>query len=230
MAFVNAYDRALDGVVRRTAALGREVERMLRDAMAALVRQDVDLARAIIERDDWVDDEDAGIESDVLDLISLQQPRQPDLRTLTALMRAGRDLERIADYSCDIAEVTVLLASTPYYKPLEDLPRLGELAAGMLHDAVMALETHDATRAEAVNRRDDAVDALYAALHQELVQQMQADPRVITQASQFTLVARYLERIADHAVNVAEMTVFQVRGGRGRPFHQSHLQESEDPP
>jgi phosphate transport system protein len=222
MAFVNAYDRALDRLVRRTAQLGREVERMLRDAMAALVRQDATLARAILERDDWVDDEDAGIEADVLDLISLQQPRQPDLRMLTALLRVGRDLERIADYSCDIAEVALMLAPEPYFKPLVDLPRLGALAADMVHDAVAALESRDIERAEALNRQDDRVDALYAELHQELVHRMEEHPEIIAQASQLTLVARYLERIADHAVNIAEMTVFQVRGGRGRPFHQAH--------
>jgi phosphate transport system protein len=222
MAFVNAYDRALENLLRRTASLGREVEGMLRQSMTALVRQDPELARAIMERDDYVDDEDAGIEADVLDLISLQQPRQPDLRLLAALMRVGRDLERVADYSCDIAEVAINLSEERYYKPLEDLPRMGDIAAAMLHDAVTALETQNRELAESINQRDDAADSLYARLYQELVHQMEGDPRTIAQASQLALVARYLERVADHAVNVAEVTVFQVQGGPGRPFHQPH--------
>lgn len=218
MPFVNAYVRALGSLIRRTASLGREVDRMLADALTALELQDRILAQAILERDDYVDDEDAGIEQDALELISLQQPRQEDLRMMAGLLRVGRDLERVADYSCDIAEVALALADESYYKPLNDLPRLGQMAREMLKQAIIALETHNSDLAKRVNDADDAVDALYVSLYQELVTAMEDNPKIIRQASHLALVARYLERIADHAVNVAEMTVFAVEGRR-RPFH-----------
>ena len=218
MPFVNAYVRALGSLIRRTASLGREVDRMLADALTALELQDRILAQAILERDDYVDDEDAGIEQDALELISLQQPRQEDLRMMAGLLRVGRDLERVADYSCDIAEVALALADESYYKPLNDLPRLGQMAREMLKQAIIALETHNSDLAKRVNDADDAVDALYVSLYQELVTAMEDNPKTIRQASHLALVARYLERIADHAVNVAEMTVFAVEGRR-RPFH-----------
>jgi phosphate transport system protein len=223
MGFVNAYDRALEALVQRTAHLGRAVEQMLRDALSALASRDLAQGRAVSAHDDWVDDEQVQIENAVLELISLQQPRQQDLRMLTALLRASRDLERIADYACDIAEVAEAVAGLPAGDAAVSarLAELGRMAADMVHDAVAALEQHDADQAQALNDRDDAVDALYATVRADLVAEMAARPALVEPLSQLLLVARYLERVADHAVNVAETTVFQVHGGGTRPFHHA---------
>jgi phosphate transport system protein len=204
MGFVNAYDRALEALVQRTAHLGRAVEQMLRDALSALASRDLAQGRAVSAHDDWVDDEQVQIENAVLELISLQQPRQQDLRMLTALLRASRDLERIADYACDIAEVAEAVAGLPAGDAAVSarLAELGRMAADMVHDAV-------------------AVDALYATVRADLVAEMAARPALVEPLSQLLLVARYLERVADHAVNVAETTVFQVHGGGTRPFHHA---------
>lgn len=220
MAFVSAYDRALASLVRRTVDLGREVEHMLHQALVALEDADAVLAASVRERDDYVDDEDTAIEADVLELISWQQPRQRDLRRLAAILRVGRDLERIADYSCDIADSAGALAALPRVVPFGDLTRLGWLARRMVHEALGTVESEDLSRAGAVNAEDDAVDRLYADVREDLVRRMERDPRAVRPATELLLVARYLERVGDHAVNIAETTVFTVEG-RGRPFHQS---------
>jgi phosphate transport system protein len=220
VAFVSAYDRALASLIRRTLDLGREVEHMLEQALVALEGADTVLATSVRERDDYVDDEDTAIEADVLGLISWQQPRQRDLRRLTAILRVSRDLERIADYSCDIADSARALANLPQGVPLGDLARLGQLTRRMVHEALDTMESEDLSRAGAVHAEDEAVDRLYADVREDLVQQMERDARVVRPATELLLVARYLERVGDHAVNIAETTVFTIEG-RGRPFHQS---------
>jgi phosphate transport system protein len=219
VAFVSAYDRALASLVRRTVDLGREVEHMLHQALIALEATDAVLAASVRERDDYVDAEDTAIEADVLELISWQQPRQRDLRRLAAILRVGRDLERIADYSCDIADSAGVLAGLPRLVPFGDLTRLGRLTRRMVHEALVTVESEDLSRAGAVNAEDEAVDRLYADVRDDLVRLMEREPRAVRPAAELLLVARYLERVGDHAVNIAETTVFTVEG-RGRPFHQ----------
>jgi phosphate transport system protein len=223
MAFVDAYDQSIRRLEQHAAAMGQASSHMLRDALTALFHPNPALAEAVLTADDDIDARDAEMERAVLELIALLPPRQADLRRLAALLRVGRDLERVADYACDIAEVVVELAWDPSDPAgasslLGDLPRLSDDVLHMLADALRALASRDAALARAVNRADDIVDAGYARVHQWLVAAMEQDPSRIREANQLVLVARYLERVADHAVNVAEMTVFMVEGQR-RPFH-----------
>ncbi|AUW92837.1 MAG: phosphate signaling complex protein PhoU [Sulfobacillus thermotolerans] len=215
--FLNSYDRSLQSIKDRVNLLGQEVSRMLEQALASLYHQDQELATWVLNHDDSIDDETNQIEEDSLQLISLQQPRQKDLRILAAGLRNVRDLERIADYSCDIAEVTHRLAIQPYFKKLDDLARMGHKALVMVNRAQEAVRLRDQDMARDVFWRDDQVDDLYRALHDEMLQVMRRNPDAIEQASNLSLVARYLERIADHAVNIAEMAVFVETGDR-RPF------------
>ncbi|OLZ09213.1 phosphate signaling complex protein PhoU [Sulfobacillus thermosulfidooxidans] len=218
--FVSSYDRSLEDIIRRVNHLADDVYQMLGQALNSLYQQDKEAAQRVLDHDDYVDDETNAIEEDSLQLISLQQPRQKDLRILAASLRIVRDLERIADYSCDIAEVTEILAHSPYFKPLIDIPRLGTMTLNMLKLAAQAVNNHDIALAHDVYHQDDAVDALYIHLHDELMEAMRQHRDVVEQASYLSLVARYLERIADHAVNIAEMTVFVENGDR-RPFRRS---------
>lgn len=219
MAFLDRYNQGIQTIEQRLAGLTDAVTRMLQKSLDALARQDSGAAEEVLQYDDVIDDETAAIEEASVELISLQQPRQDDLRVLTASLRIVRDLERIADYACDIAEVTQALAATPYFKELDDLSRMGDLALTMLHRAHQGVLTKNTAVAYEVMRRDDAVDRLYVDLHHELLSIMRLKPEYVEQASNLLLVARYLERIADHGVNIAEMTVYMSTGVR-RPFRR----------
>lgn len=220
MAFLDRYNQAIRTTEQRVASLADAVLHMLEKSLVGLLAQDAVAAQDVIDYDDVVDDETADIEESSVELISLQQPRQEDLRVLTASLRIVRDLERIADYACDISEITQALSGEPYFKDLVDLPRMGQLAMTMLERAHEAVVTKNDTIAYEVNHRDDAVDALYVQLHQELMAVMRSRPSFVEQASGLLLVARYLERIADHAVNIAEMAIY-MRDGTRRPFRHT---------
>ena len=220
MAFLDRYNQGIRTVQQRLASLTDAVIHMLEKSLNALSAQDEAAAQDVLDYDDVIDDETADIEEASVELISLQQPRQEDLRVLTASLRIVRDLERIADYACDLAEITQELASQPYFKELIDLPKMGQLALSMLERAHEAVMTTNSDIAYEVMKRDDAVDRLYLELHHELMVVMRSQPAFVEQASNLLLAARYLERIADHAVNIAEMTVYMSDGVR-QPFRRS---------
>jgi phosphate transport system protein len=214
---MNGYDRSLHQLKERATRLSFDVSQMLERALRSLYTQDAKLAQAVLRYDDVVDDATNQLEEDSLQLISIQQPRQKDLRVLAAALRNARDLERIADYSCDIAKVTEILADSPYFMALQDLEQMGVITMDMVAQAIQAVCTKDAELARQVAARDDFVDNLYRTIHETLMDAMRHDSRTVDQASHLSLVARYLERIADHAVNIAEMAVF-VETGERRPF------------
>lgn len=216
--YLNAYERGLLKLSESLTEMSALVGLRLADAMTSLVRQDVDLARTVIDGDDEVDAQDGDLEMNALELISLQQPVDRDLRFLSACMRISRDLERIGDYACDIAEVTVLLKEKgPYFKPLVDVPRMGELVQNMMRTSMKAHVEKDVATARRMHRQDDEVDGLFRMLLEELTGFMKKGPEYVDQASNLLLVARYLERIGDHIVNISEMTIFAETGQR-HPF------------
>lgn len=217
--FINRYDQGMHDVEQAVAGLTDDVRGMLADALTSLFTQDLDLAQRVMQHDDMVDEETARIEEEALQLISLQQPRQEDLRILIAALRNVRDLERIGDYACDIAEVALILGDHADAHPLVDLRHLGDLTLDMVQRAHQAVTEKSFDLAHEVNRCDDAVDALYLAIHRELMHIMRSRPALVEQSSYLSLVARYLERIADHAVNIAEMTIYRLVGNR-RPFRK----------
>lgn len=228
MAFLDRYDQGIREVEQRVGDLADATLHMLENSLASLTRQDVAAAADVLAYDDVIDDETDGIERAALELMSFKQPTQDDLRVLAASLRIVRDLERIADYACDIAEITEILGTTPRFKPLDDLSRMGELTLTMIERAAEAVVTKSTAVAYDVSRRDDAVDALYLYLHRELMNVMKRDPALVEEASHLALVARYLERIADHAVNIAEMSIYAVSGVR-RPFRRPPRPGPADP-
>ncbi|GFN22476.1 MAG: phosphate signaling complex protein PhoU [Thermoanaerobacteraceae bacterium] len=212
---LSAYDRAILQLEQDIMRMGEHVRSSVAQAMEALVKQDVALARQVIEGDVLTDDWNYSVEEKALELISLQQPLDRDLRALATVMRVGRELERVGDYAENIAETAIRLADKgPYFKPLVDIPRMAELAQAMLHRSLEAFVARSTSTAREVIPADDEVDRLFESLYEELIEYMKKGPQFVDQASYLSLVARYLERIADHAVNIAEMVIFRETGIR----------------
>jgi phosphate transport system protein len=147
-----------------------------------------------------------------LSLIALHQPTARDLRLITTALKITTDLERAGDMAEHISERVIELNTEPLLKPLIDIPRMAEIALAMLRDSLDAFVREDADLALQVCKRDDQMDALMDQIFRELVSFMIEDPKCITRAIRLTFVAKYLERVADHATNVAEMVVFMVKG------------------
>ena len=207
-----AFDEQLQHLQQRLLEMGAFVEAMLEKAVRSLGDQDVNLAREVIQDDDTADDMDIEIEQLCMRLLALQQPMSKDLRTIGTVMKVISDVERIGDYSVDIARATIKLADTQYFKPLVDIPKMAELARTILRHALQALVERDLNLVYKVISEDDQVDQMWSVLHEELDQIMQQRPEVVPQATVLLLVARYLERIADHVVNIAERVVYMETG------------------
>jgi phosphate transport system protein len=212
------FDEELEALKNDLLLMGTATEEMVRDAVSALTEQDMTLADAVVERDDAVDRMDLDIESRCLRLLALQQPMASDLRVIGTALKVITDIERIGDHAVDISKVARRLGQEAVYKPLVDIPRLGEMARAMIHDALDAFVRHDLDTVEKVIDADDAVDALYARMRTDLQGCMKDDPSCVLQASYLLFVAHYLERICDHCTNVVERVEF-METGRVRDIH-----------
>lgn len=221
-----AFDEQLEQLERRLLEMGEFVETMLEKAGRALVTHDAKLAKEAIAADDTADDMDLEIEQHCMRLLALQQPMSRDLRTIGTVMKVIADVERIGDYSVDIAKTAIELAQTEYYKPLEDIPQMVEITRWMLRQALEALVAHDLTLVAKVIERDDEVDRLWYRIREQVEEVMQARPEVVPQAVALLLVARYLERVADHTVNIAERVAY-METGRLEALAPSHRTETE---
>lgn len=206
--------------------MGSQVDQMVGEAMDSLTQQDVALAESVLRSDDTVDDLDIQIESQCMRLIALQQPMARDLRLIGTALKVITDLERIGDHAVDIAKVARKLARDSFYKPLVDLPRMNEMVRSMLHDALTAFVAHDLQLVEHVVLADDAVDDLFHKLRSELHTAMERSPALVVQASYLLFVAHYLERIADHTVNIAER-VYYVETSSLAQLAKSHKHAAE---
>jgi phosphate transport system protein len=206
------FDAQLRDLEQQLLKMGSFVEGMLDTAMQALIHQDLTLADDVIRRDDIADAMDLEIETSCMRLLALQQPMSKDLRTIGTALKIITDLERIGDYSVDIARAAKELADEEYFKPLVDLPKMAELTKKMMMDALQAFVDRSVDQAMKVEHDDDAVDQLYRAVLAELMEFMRTDPKLIKQAVHFILISRYLERIADHVTNVAERIVYMETG------------------
>ena len=218
MKHLNAYDKALIEMNDRILAMSESVGVSLQGAMDSLVRQDVDKAKTIIEGDEIIDALEEALEMDSLELISLQQPMDRDLRFLSAAMRISRELERINDYACDIAELVIdLEPKSPFFKPLVDLLHMAELVQQMMSKSLAAFTKRNISLARQLDEDDNQVDSLFVSLLKELTGYMKKGAEYVDQASSLLLAARYLERIGDHIVNIAEMVIF-IDSGERHPF------------
>jgi phosphate transport system protein len=221
-----AFDEELHQLEQRLLQFGAYVEGMLERATRALVQQDLNLARQVVADDDRADEMDLEIEQTCMRLLALQQPMSRDLRMIGTVMKIIVDVERIGDYSVDIAKSALSLADTAYFKPLVDLPKMGELVRQLLRCTLEALVKRDLELARQCGEMDNAVDAMWKSLREELQGIMRERPEAIVQAVALILVARYLERIADHAVNIAERVTY-IETGHLQALTRSHSGDAE---
>jgi len=189
---------------------------LVKDAVArsveALRLQDLELAQAVVDGDETVDNLEKEIEQRCLMLLALQQPMAVDLRFIGTALKTVTDLERMADHAVDIAKIALRIGHEPHIKPLVDIPRMGDTVEGMLDDGLQALVTKDVERALEAAERDDIVDHLYGQVFRELLTYMLEDPRTIRQATHLLFAAQHPERIADHVTNLAEWVLYLVKG------------------
>ena len=181
-------------------------------SVKALVGRDAELARGVIASDDAIDALEIEIDELCLRTMALYQPEAKDLRLLAMALKINNDIERIGDQAVNIAESTLELLKEPLLKPLIDIPRMADLAQRMVKESLDAFIQQDAARARAVCRQDDEVDRYDDQVFRELLTYMMEDPKAITRAVNLILVSRHLERIADHATNIAEDVIYLVEG------------------
>lgn len=206
------FDEELTALKERILRMGALVETQVSNAIKALVERDVELARRVIETDHQVNAYDVEIDEECIRLLALRQPTATDLRFITTAMKISTDLERMSDLAEDICERALELAEEPQLKPYIDIPRMADHARMMLKEALDAFVNRNADLARKVCREDDFVDELTGQVFRELLSYMMENPQTISRAIRITFVAKYIERIADHATNVAEMVVYLVEG------------------
>jgi phosphate transport system protein len=208
------FHTELEALEREILRIGALVEEQMARAVDALSRQDLALARQVIDDDDVVDDLEMDVERRCFRLLALQQPMAGDLRIISTALKVVTDLERMADHAADIAKVTLRLAGAPPVKPLVDIPRMATVAAHMVRAALNAYVERDVALALDMIRMDDEVDRLYRVIFEDLETLMRQRPETVGQATYLLFVASYLERIADHATNVGEWVLYMVTGVR----------------
>ena len=186
------------------------VEEAIRNAVQSLVKRDSELVRKTFEGEDRINKLEIEIEEECLELIALRQPMAADLRFITAAMKIITDLERMGDQAVNIAERATSLNEEPQLKPYIDIPKMAEIAQSMVKDALDAFVYRDSKLARSVCERDDLIDGLNDQVFRELLTYMLSDPNTITRAVHLIIVSRCLERIADHATNIAEDVIFMV--------------------
>lgn len=206
------YESELGRLRERLLRMAGRVEEMIADSVRALVERDVELARRTIAADALVDRAEVELDELCLVILARRQPVASDLRFITLSLKMVTDLERIGDLAVNICERAIDLAEDEPLKPWVDVPRMAGIVQGMVRDAMDAFVASDVARAESVIERDRALDQLYIRVFRELLAGMLQDPGKVERGIHAQSVAKWLERMADHATNVAEQVIFMVKG------------------
>src|SRR4030095_15973876 len=201
------FHEELDALKQTLLAMGGLVEDQIRRVMRALLERDSDLAQEVIDRDGQVTAYDVEIDEKCVELLALHQPAAGDLRFITTAMKIVTDLERIGDQAVNIGQRVIELNREPQLKPYIDLPRMAERAQAMVKESLDAFVARDTELARRVRAEDDEVDALKEQIFRELLTFMMEDTRSLPRAIRLILISRCMERVADHATNIAEMVI-----------------------
>ena len=208
----NRFDRELVQLNDELIEMGSLIEKAIEMAVTALVKQDAELAQKTIEMYTEIDNQERTIENLCLKLLLQQQPVARDLRVISAALKMITDMERIGDHATDISEITIQLADQQYIKELERTQEMAKEATVMLVKSIEAFVNKDIVLAGEVIGRDDRVDELFAEIKDELIDLIHQDTNNGAQAADFLMIAKYLERIGDHATNIAEWVIFSITG------------------
>jgi len=209
---VKAFDEDITRMRGLIAEMGGLAEVSINEAMDALVKGNRDLAKEVVERDLKIDAIEAEVDKLAVRIIALRAPMADDLREVIAALKIAGVIERIGDYAKNIAKSTKKIENRSKFEPLTLIPTMSDLASEMVHDVMTAYAARDAALAAEVVARDDKVDAFYESIFRNLVSHMMENPSTISSAAQLLFVARNIERIGDHATNVAEMVYYAATG------------------
>ncbi|HEU5197275.1 MAG TPA: phosphate signaling complex protein PhoU [Methylomirabilota bacterium] len=204
------FHEELEALKQTLLAMGGLVEDQIRRVMRALLERDSAAAQDVIDRDARVNAYDVEVDEKCVELLALHQPTAGDLRFITTAMKIVTDLERIGDQAVNIGQRSLELNAEPQLKPYIDLPVMADRAQRMVKESLDAFVARDTALARQVCAEDAAVDALKEQIFRELLTYMMADPRTIPRAIRLILISRFLERVADHATNIAEMVIYMV--------------------
>src|SRR5580658_847876 len=206
------FEKDLNELKERLLWMGSLAERAVHQSVHAVLEADEMLAKRVLEEEDAINELQLEIDDRVVQLLALHQLMAVDLRLVLAVARINNDLERIADQAVNIAQSAKRILRHPRVKPYVDLPRMSEMAEAMVRDSLNAVVRRDMELARAVLVRDDQVDNLRDQIFRELLSYMMGDSSVVFQAFELILVAKNLERVADHATNIAEDVIYMVEG------------------
>ena len=209
---VKAFDEDITRLRGLIAEMGGLAEVSLAEAMEALVKGNSELAKGVIARDKRIDSLEAEVDKLAIRVIALRAPMADDLREVIAALKIAGVVERIGDYAKNIAKSTDKIEGRKKFEPLTLIPAMAEVAGEMVHDVMTAFAARDAALAREVVERDDKVDAFYNSIFRNLVSHMIENPSSISSAAELLFVARNIERIGDHATNVAEMVHYAATG------------------
>ena len=207
------YDRELEDLHKDMIRLGGMVEEAIDSSIAVLEKRNRELALSVTANDMKIDDLDHAIESRCLSLLLRQQPVAGDLRIVSTALKMVTDMERIGDQAADIANVSLHFdADAPFFKPLEHIPLMARIASSMVCESISAFIRSDAEAARKIISRDDEVDNLFETVKREIIDKLMRCPECANQAVDFMIIAKYLERIGDHAVNICGWVIFSATG------------------
>jgi phosphate transport system protein len=211
---LKAFDEDIDRLRGLISEMGGRAEAAITESITALTRKDLELAAHVVENDKKIDELETEIEKLVVQTIALRAPMADDLREVVAALKIVGVVERIGDYAKNIAKRVPLIVESGSIKPTTLLPAMAQVAGEMVHDVLNAFAARDADLAAAVCNRDKVVDDFYNSIFRTLVTYMMENPRHISESAHLLFIAKNIERIGDHATNVAEMVYFAATGQR----------------
>jgi phosphate transport system protein len=209
---VRSFDEQLKHLKHMIVQMGSLAEEELENAISALTRRDTALAESTVGSDRKLDDLEQEVANLAIRILALRQPMASDLREIVSALKISSDLERMGDYSKNVAKRAIALNQLPPVKPAGSIPRMARLVQGIIKDTLDAYIERDADRAVDAWRRDEEVDEMYTSIFRELLTYMMEDPRNITPCTHLLFVAKNIERIGDHTTNIAEIVHYLVLG------------------
>ena len=219
---IKSYDDELDRLSKMIVEMGGLAESQLAAAIEAVTRRDSELAARVVKDDDKVDQLERDLDNLAIRLLALRQPMARDLREIVAALKIAADIERICDYAANVAKRSIALAQSPPLQLVHALPRMAHLALLLVKDVIDAYVARDADKAIRVWNRDEELDEMYSSVFREFLTYMMEDPRNIGACTHLLFMAKNIERIGDHATNIAETLNYVITG---RPMAEERVKK-----